>query len=307
VRPGALRVQIIGVPLDMGAGRRGVDMGPSALRVAELSKSIARLGYEVSDFGDLDVYIPETTQPGRADLRFAEGVLAVTQRVAEAVEHTLREGCLPLVLGGDHSISIGSIAGSSGYYAERGERMGLVWLDAHGDCNTPQTTPSGNIHGMALALSLGLGDPTFTNLHRPGRKVDPTSVALVGVRDLDPGEQENLKHLGVHVFTMREIDELGMGAVMRRAIDIATAGTAGIHAQLDMDVLDPEEAPGTGTPVVGGVTYREAHLAMEMLADSGKVLALDVVEINPILDEHNRTAQIATELILSALGKKIYG
>jgi arginase len=301
------RIEIIGVPLDMGAGRRGVDMGPSALRVAELAKLIARLGYDVSDHGDLDVSIPETTEPGRADLRFAEGVFAVTQRVAEVVEHTLRGGSMPLVLGGDHSISIGSIAGSSAFFAERGARIGLVWLDAHGDCNTPQTTPSGNIHGMALAVGLGLGDPRFTNLHRPGRKVDPQHVALVGVRDLDPGEKENLKQVGVHVFTMREVDELGMGTVMRRAIEIASMGTAGIHAQLDMDVLDPEEAPGTGTPIVGGVTYREAHLAMEMLADTGKVIALDVVEINPILDEHNRTAQIATELVLSALGKKIYG
>ncbi len=301
------RIQIVGVPLDLGAGRRGVDMGPSALRVAGLARAVQKLGHEVSDYGDLDVSLPETSAAGRDNLRFAESVRHIDEQLAAVIEKTLADGMVPLVLGGDHSIAIGSVAGCAAHYARRGEQIGLVWLDAHGDCNTPQTTPSGNIHGMSLACILGLGDPAFTELHVRQRKVDPANTALVGIRDLDPGEQDNLRGLGVTVFTMREIDEIGMSAVMHRAIAVASRGTAGIYAQLDMDVLDPEEAPGTGTPVVGGVTYREAHLAMELLADSRKVIALDVVEINPILDERNRTAQIAIELICSALGKKIYG
>lgn len=298
-------VRIIGVPLDLGAGRRGVDMGPSALRVAGMEQKIEQLGYEVEDSGDLDVTIPETQPFGHERLRFAEPILASSVVLSTAVRAALDDGCLPLVLGGDHSIAIGSIAGSSSYFTAKGERMGIVWLDAHGDINTPDTTPSGNIHGMCLAISVGMGDTRFTKLGGACPKVDGRHVAVVGARDLDPGERDNFRKTGIQVFTMREIDELGAREVMRRAIEVASRGTGGIHVQFDMDVIDPEDAPGTGTPVRGGMTYREAHLAMEMLADSGAVRAIDVVEVNPVLDEHNRTAELAVELLLSALGKRI--
>ena len=210
-----------------------------------------------------------------------------------------------MVLGGDHSIAVGSLAGSAAYFGGRGQRLGVVWLDAHADYNTAETTPSGNIHGMCLAISLGLGDSRLTEIAGPAPKLDARHVALVGTRDLDPAERDCLSASDVTVHTMRKIDELGIREVMRRAIDIAAHGTAGVHVQLDMDVIDPEDAPGTGTPVRGGMTYREVHLAMEMLADSGAVRALDVVEVNPILDERNRTAELALELIQSALGKRI--
>lgn len=298
-------LRIIGVPLDLGAGRRGVDMGPSALRVAGLEQKLEGLGYTVLDAGDLDVTIPETQPFGLERLRYAEPILKVSETLSAAVREALEAGQLPLVLGGDHSIAIGSLAGSAAYFAARRERIGVVWLDAHGDINTPQTTPSGNIHGMCLAISLGMGDERFTNLGGMSPKLDARHVAVVGVRDIDRGEQEAFRRSGVTVFTMRDLDELGAREVMRRAIEIAARGTGGIHVQLDMDVIDPEDAPGTGTPVRGGMTYREAHLAMEMLADSKAVRALDIVEINPVLDERNMTAELGIELLLSALGKRI--
>lgn len=299
------RIRIIGVPLDLGAGRRGVDMGPSALRVAGLEQKLETLGYEVEDSGDLDVEIPETQVVGQERLRFADPILKSSTELARQVRAALDEGALPLVLGGDHSIAIGSIAGSSDYFAAKNERLGVVWLDAHGDMNTPETTPSGNIHGMCLAISMGLGDARFTKLGGHGPKLDGRHVAVVATRDLDPGERDNFRKTGAMVFTMREIDEMGVSEVMRRAIEIASRGTGGIHVQLDMDAIDPEDAPGTGTPVRGGMTYREAHLAMEMLSDSRAVRAIDIVEVNPVLDEHNRTAELGVELLASALGKRI--
>ena len=299
------RIRIIGVPLDLGAGRRGVDMGPSALRVAGIDTQLEHAGHTVDDIGDLTVTVPETVVFGRKDLRFAESVLTVNEILAETVRHALADGHMPLVLGGDHSIAIGSLAGSSAHFARKEQRLGVVWLDAHGDINTPQTTPSGNIHGMCLAVALGLGDSRFVNLQRPGPKVLGRNVALVGTRDVDAGERIHLRETGVRVFTIREIDERGMAAVMKDAIAVAGDGTGGIHVQLDMDVLDPAEAPGTGTPVSGGISYREAHLAREMIADAGNMAALDVVEINPILGYENQTAELAVELVLSALGKRI--
>lgn len=299
-------IQIIGVPLDLGAGRRGVDMGPSALRVAGIYDRIAALGREVVDIGNLDVTVPESVDCGRSDLRFVDGVLAVNVALEKAVGQALNSGRLPLVLGGDHSLAIGSLAGSSGYFARDGGDIGVVWLDAHGDMNTPETTPSGNIHGMSMAASLGLGDKRLTSVGRPEPKLKGGNVAMVGIRDLDAAEKENMRHAGVHVFTMRDIDERGMAAVMHDALRIASTDTSGIHLQLDMDVLDPEVAPGTGTPVSGGLSFREAHLAMELTCDSGKLAAMDVVEINPTLGERNRTAELAVDLVLSALGKKIY-
>ncbi len=299
-------VRLIGVPLDLGAGRRGVDMGPSALRVAGILKSIRALGVEVEDVGDLDVTVPETVDAGADELRFADPVYAVNEALEKLVRHTIEEGRIPVALGGDHSIAIGSLAGSSGYFRSRNEQLGVVWLDAHGDMNTPGTTPSGNIHGMCLAVSLGLGDARFVNLGGFAPKLTGSHVAMVAVRDLDPGERDNMRRTGIHVFTMRDVDERGLASVMRDAIRIAGTGTAGIHLQLDMDVLDPDVAPGTGTPVAGGLSYREAHLAMELLADTGKLVAIDVVEINPILGHHNQTAELAVELVCSALGKRIY-
>lgn len=300
------RIRIIGVPLDLGAGRRGVDMGPSALRVADMEGHLERLGHDVEDCGDLPVTVPETVTFGKSNLRFAEAVLAVNQRLLEAVEQAHADGRMPLVMGGDHSLAIGSVAGTSRFFARSAQQIGIVWLDAHGDINTPQTTPSGNIHGMCLAALLGLGDPRLTAVGGPQPKLRGHNVALVGVRDLDPGERDHLRQVNATVFTIRDIDERGMAAVMTDAIAAASQGTAGIHLQLDMDVLDPEVAPGTGTPVQGGLTYREAHLAMEMLADSEKLIAIDVVEINPILGSRNRTADLAVELVCSALGKRIF-
>lgn len=299
-------VRIIGVPIDLGAGRRGVDMGPSAIRVAGLAGRIAELGHTVSDFGDVRVKLPEVSKTGSEKLRYAGAVHTINRHIAEVVHETLDAGALPVVIGGDHSIAIGSVAGVSAHWAQQSSSVGLIWVDAHADLNSPETTPSGNIHGMSLAVALGIGDPRFTELHRPGRKVDPHNVVLVGARDLDEGERRLLRELEVTVLSMRDIDERGMYSVMQRAIETASRNTAGISVQFDMDAVDPSEAPGTGTPVPGGLTYREAHLAMEMLGDSGSLVSVDVVETNPALDVRNQTAKLASELILSALGKRIF-
>ncbi len=303
---GARRVQLIGVPVDLGAGRRGVDMGPSAVRVAELEARLESLGLEVEDAGDLTVCIPERSAVGDARLRYKEPIVELSERLATAVRAALAAGCVPLVVGGDHSLAIGTVAGSTGFFAERGQRLGTIWVDAHGDMNTPETTPSGNIHGMALAIALGLGDPELAGIGGRAPKLRAENAVLVGARDLDPGERENMRRCGMHVFTMREVDELGMRRVMEQAIAAAGNGTAGIHVSFDMDSLDPDFAPGTGTPVMGGLSYREAHLAMELLADHGRLVALDLVEINPVLDVRNATASLGVELVMSALGKRIY-
>lgn len=299
------KVRIVGAGLDLGSGRRGVDMGPSALRVAGLQSRLAALGYDVEDIGDVRVAIPETEVVGDTHLRFAAAILKTVSALADAVRESLNAGRLPIVVGGDHSIAIGSIAGAASYYQFHKQSLGVVWLDAHGDMNTADTTPTGNIHGMSLAIALGMGDPRFTQLAGHAPMVNPHHVALVGVRDLDPGEREHIRKAGLHVFTIRDVDELGFREVMNRAIAIASRDTVGIHVQLDMDVIDPDDAPGTGTPVRGGLSYREAHLAMEMLADSKAVRAVDIVEINPVLDERNRTAELALELLCSCLGKRI--
>ncbi|MEK7330129.1 MAG: arginase, partial [Candidatus Eisenbacteria bacterium] len=286
-------IEIIGVPVDLGAGRRGVDMGPSAIRVAGLEARLEQLGHQVEDFGDLDVMIPETQQVGEGKLRYKEPILAMCDALRQQVEQALGRGRLPLVLGGDHSIAIGSVAGSAGHYARTGRSLGLIWFDAHGDANTPETTPSGNIHGMSLAIALGLGDPDLVKLGGRAPKIQPRNTALIGIRDVDPGERDTLKRIGVTVYTMRDIDERGMRDVVDEAIGIASDGTAGIHLSLDLDVVDPEDAPGTGTPVWGGITYREAHLAMEMLSDRAEIVAIDLVEVNPVLDTQNMTGVLA--------------
>jgi len=298
-------VEIIGVPVDLGAGRRGVDMGPSAIRIADLEPRLEQLGHKVLDSGDIDVMIPETQKVGAGKLRYKAPVLAASDELRKMVEKSLGEGRLPLVLGGDHSIAIGSVAGSTNHFARQGETLGLIWFDAHGDANTPDTTPSGNIHGMSLAVCLGQGDSDFVNLGERAPKVLPRNTVLIGIRDLDPGERDYLKKSGVTVYTMRDLDERGMRDVVDEAIRLASDGTAGIHLSFDLDVVDPEDAPGTGTPVWGGITYREAHLAMEMLSDRGQLVTIDLVEVNPVLDTQNMTGILAAELAQSLLGKRI--
>ena len=298
-------IEVIGVPVDLGAGRRGVDMGPSAIRIADLELHLEELGHKVQDSGDLDVMIPETQKIGEGTLRYKAPILTICDELRQKVERSLERNRLPLVLGGDHSIAIGSIAGSSGHFASKGEALGLIWFDAHGDANTPETTPSGNIHGMSLAISIGLGDPELVNLGGRSPKVLPQNTVLIGVRDLDRGERETLKKCGAHVYTMRDLDERGMRDIVDEAIGVASDGTSGIHLSFDLDVVDPEDAPGTGTPVWGGITYREAHLAMEMLSDRAQIVAIDLVEVNPVLDTQNMTGILAADLAQSMLGKRI--
>ena len=280
-------------------------MGPSAIRIADLEPRLEQLGHKVQDSGDLDVMIPETQKVGEGKLKYKAPILAACVDLERAVGNSLEKNRLPLVLGGDHSIAIGSVAGSTNFFAKQNETLGLIWFDAHGDANTPETTPSGNIHGMSLAVSLGLGDPDLVNLGGRAPKVLARNTVLIGIRDLDQGERDTLKKSGVSVYTMRDLDERGMRDVVDEAIRLASDGTAGIHLSFDLDVVDPEDAPGTGTPVWGGITYREAHLAMEMMSDRAQIVAIDLVEVNPVLDTQNMTGILAAELAQSALGKRI--
>jgi arginase len=298
-------IAIIGAPLDLGAGRRGVDMGPSAVRVANLNRRLAGLGYEVEDFGNVPVIQRESQAEIHSRAKYLPQIVATCTHVAEMVDRALGDGKFPLVLGGDHSIAVGTVSGASQHFRRSGERLGLIWIDAHTDMNTPDSSPSGNVHGMPLACCIGQGPEELTGIFGYSPKVDPANVAVVGIRSVDGKERDIVQHSGVHVFTMRDIDERGMRVVFEEAIRVAEAGTAGIHVSLDMDVVDPQEAPGVGTPVQGGITYREAHLAMEMLGDTGRVVSMEVVEVNPVIDEANRTAILAVELVMSAMGKRI--
>jgi arginase len=299
-------VAIIGAPLDLGAGRRGVDMGPSAVRVAGLGKRLNTLGFDVTDLGNVPVTQAESVgDEGPADAKYLPQIAATCERLGELVAEALADGKIPLVLGGDHSIATGTVAGVARFYRESNQKIGLLWMDAHADMNTPQSSPSGNVHGMPLACCVGVGPKELAGMFGFAPKVDAANVALIGIRDVDTLEGGNVRDTGVRAFTMRDIDERGLRSVMDEAIAIASDGTAGIHLSLDMDFLDPEFAPGVGTPVRGGVTYREAHLAMEVISDSGNMVSMEVVEVNPVIDEVNRTADLAVELILSAMGKKI--
>ncbi|HKP84468.1 MAG TPA: arginase [Blastocatellia bacterium] len=299
------RVKIIGVPMDLGAGRRGVDMGPSAIRIAGLNQALAWLGYEVTDAGNVHVHPPEAVTQTDMRARYLPEIAAAAEELAVIVEAALEEGALPIILGGDHSIAIGSVAGVASFYRKRQQRIGIIWLDAHADSNTPDTSPSGNIHGMPLAALLGYGAKELTGVGGFAPKVLPEHTAIIGARSIDPGERELLRSLGVRVFTMTELDERGMAEVIEEAIQIASLNTAGIHVTMDLDFIDPFYAPGVGTPERGGATYRESHFAMEKVSDSGLVLSVELTEVNPLYDTANQTAQLAVEMILSALGKKI--
>ena len=301
----APRVTFIGVPLDLGAGRRGVDMGPSAFRVADIHQRVRELGYEVDDAGDVPVEIAETQEPGDNRLKYLKPIRRTCELVRERVKDALGRGSVPVVLGGDHSIAMGTIAGVAGHFQASGRKAGLVWFDAHADCNTPETSPSGNIHGMPLAVALGIGAPELLSLGGAEPMVDGARAAVIGLRDVDRAERQNVKASGIGAFTMRQIDERGMRGVMEEAIQRASAGTAGIHVSFDLDAMDPDYAPGVGTPSPGGLSYREAHLAMEMLADTRKVVSAEFVEANPILDHSNGTAKLGVELLASLLGKQI--
>jgi arginase len=292
-------VRILGVPMDMGQSRRGVDMGPSAIRYAGLQEHLQRLGYTVYDCGNLDVPVVEEVTEREPNARYVEAVAEVCNRIYQEILTCMAEDDFAIVLGGDHSISIGSVAAMA-----RRRPTGVIWVDAHGDFNTPETSPSGNVHGMPVAALIGQGAPSLVNVGYAGAKLQPSQIVMIGVRDLDPEERARLAESHISVFTMTEIDEHGIAEVTRRALDRLNFMDV-LHVSLDMDALDPEDAPGVGTPVRGGISYREAHLLMEILAHSGKVRSLDIVEINPILDERNQTAETAVALAASLLGKRI--
>jgi arginase len=298
-------VHLIGAPLDLGGGRRGVDMGPSALRIAGLADQIAALGRTASDRGNAPTPIRETAREGDAHKKYIDEIAAVCRRVHAMTRESLDAGALPVVLGGDHSIAAGSVAASSEWVrATTGAPLGLVWVDAHGDMNTPETSASGNVHGMPLAALLGQ-PPRELSTIGTSPSVRPEHTVLVGIRNLDDREKDQIRAAGVHVFTMKDVDRDGIARVAERAIALASDGTGGIHVSFDLDVCDPSVAPGVGTPVRGGLDYREAHMLMELVADSQRLVALDLVEVNPTLDVRNTTAEFAVELALSALGKRI--
>jgi arginase len=300
-----LIVHILGVPMDLGSGRRGVDMGPSAIRIAGLDQRLRELGHKVVDDGDIVIKNMEELKVGNERARYLGEIARASGVIARKVERIIGLGHFPLVLGGDHSIAVGTVSGIAGFARRENRRVGLLWIDAHGDINTPETSPSGNIHGMPVAALLGYGASELTGIGGWAPKVDPANVALVGIRSLDSGEKKRLKETGVQVHTMSEIDRHGVHQVMKKAIARVTDGTDFIHVSFDLDAVDPAVAPGVGPPVKGGLDYREAHLIMEVIADSGIMTSMEVVEANPILDEGNASAEFGVELIQSAFGKKI--
>lgn len=297
------KISVIGLPMDLGQSRRGVDMGPSAIRYAGAFERLAALGYTMNDLGDITVNHTEqenNTETNKG-LKNLDEVARANEQLAKMVDQEVSENVFPLILGGDHSIAIGSLAGISRHY----DNLGVIWFDAHGDLNTEETSPSGNIHGMPLAVSLGLGHSKLVNILDYAPKVKPENIVIVGARSLDPGEKELIKEKGMKVYTMHEIDRLGMSYVMEDAITYLKKKTDGVHLSLDLDGLDPSEAPGVGTPVMGGMTYRESHLAMEMIAEANILTSAEFVEVNPILDDKNKTATVAVELMGSLFGEKL--
>lgn len=298
-------VRIVGVPLDLGASRRGTDMGPSALRIAGLGAALRRLGYTVAREEDIPAPAMETRSTENREARFKPEILEVCTNLSNKVKSILEANEFPLIIGGDHSIAMGTVSGVSSFYHDQNKKIGLIWFDAHGDMNTPGTSPSGNIHGMPLSHLLGQGDEDLKNIAGFHPKVDAKNVALIGVRDLDAGERRIIRESGIHAFTMREIDEQGMAAVAAQALEIVNDGTAGFHISFDVDGCDPTVIPGSGTLVPGGVTFREAHLLLEYCADDGNLISMEVAELNPFLDDRNVSAKRALQLILSAMGKSI--
>jgi arginase len=293
-------VAVVGAALDLGAGRRGVDMGPSAIRYAGLDEQLRRIGLECVDFGNVQVAVAEAAPVGDEQLRFLDEIKATCARIADLVERVSGEGYFPLVLGGDHSVALGTLAG----LARRSGPGGVLWIDAHADLNRPDTSPSGNVHGMVLAAAMGLGGSAFDSDAWRLPVVEPSRAALVGLRSLDAGERELLQRLDALAFTMTDIDRLGIEPVFERALE-HVSGPGFVHVSFDLDVVDPEYAPGVGTPVKGGLSYREAHLALELVAESGLAGSLELVEVNPILDRENATGELAVELAASALGARI--
>lgn len=298
-------LRLIGVPMDLGADRRGVDMGPSAFRSAGFAQAAQRLGYETRDYGNVSVASPEVRTVGELNAKYLDEIVTSCDELHKAVAHALESGEMPMVVGGDHSIAVGTVAGVASHTREIGRPLGLLWIDAHADMNTPETSPSGNVHGMPLSACLGIGPSDLTELGGFSPKVLKDHVVLIGIRDLDRREKEIVKRSGIHAYTMRDIDERGIAEIMREALGFLGDGTAGYHVSLDVDGLDPLIAPGVGTPVRGGINFREAHLLMELIADDGRALSFEVTEINPILDDRNKTAEVAVDLLLSGLGKSI--
>jgi arginase len=296
---------VLGVPMDLGSGRRGVDMGPSAIRIAGLADRLAELGHKVVDEGDVGIKNMEALRVGDIRARYLGEIARASRLVCNKVERIVGKGHFPLVLGGDHSISVGTVSAISMAARREGKKVGLLWVDAHGDINTPETSPSGNIHGMPVAALLGEGPEELISIGGAGPKVDPRNVAMVAIRSLDEGEKVRLKRHGVEVHTMSEVDRIGIDKVMKEALARVTDGTDRVHVSFDLDAVDPTVAPGVGTPVKGGLDYREAHFLMEMLSDSGAMTSLEVVEANPILDDRNSSAAFAVELVQSAFGKRI--
>jgi arginase len=298
-------VHLIGVPLDLGGNRRGTDMGPSAFRIAGIAEQLAGIGISVADKGDILTPIPEIKGPGDIHKRYVKDIARVCQKLFQTALASFDDGALPIVLGGDHSLGAGSVSAAAAFFRKRGEKLGVIWVDAHGDMNRPDTSDSGNVHGMPLAALLGAEPAELARLAGDAPAIDAVHTVLVGIRNLDEIEKKLVRESHVHVFTMKDIDRLGITQVMERALALACDGTAGVHVSFDMDVCDPAIAPGVGTPVKGGLDYREAHVVMEMVAECGRLASLDLVELNPTLDLRNQTAELGTELALSALGKQI--
>jgi arginase len=295
------KVSIIGVPMDLGQKRRGVDMGPSAMRYAGLIEEIQSIGYEVHDYGDISINRPANSEIEEGQLRNLDEVIKVSEELCEGVQEIEAEHSFPLILGGDHSMSIGTIAGIRHQY----ENLGLIWYDAHPDLNTEESSPSGNIHGMPLAVNLGIGHPKLTNIGGIVPKIKPENIVIIGARSIDEGERKLIKEKGIKVYTMHEIDRIGMTRVIEETIEYLANRTDGVHLSFDLDGIDPVDAPGVGTPIIGGISYRESHLALEMLAESEMITSAEFVEINPILDNKNQTANVAVALATSLLGKKL--
>ncbi|MBS4201643.1 arginase [Bacillus sp. FJAT-49732] len=295
------KISILGVPMDLGQTRRGVDMGPSAIRYAGVLNRLKKLDYDVEDIGDIVVKVDNLEEDNHTTLKNLKAIARISEEIAHSIQTIIENKRFPLLFGGDHSIAIGTIAGISKFY----ENLGVIWFDAHGDLNTEETSPSGNIHGMPLAASMGFGHPALTGIRGYNPKVNPENVVIIGARDLDKGERELIKSKNIKVFTMHEIDRLGMTRVMEESIHLLKKRTDGVHLSVDLDALDPHDAPGVGTPVLGGISYRESHLAMEMLEETKLITSAEFVEVNPILDERNKTAEVAVALMGSLFGEKL--